>query len=175
MSPAGPNHVYQNFDLSNGYVHERVVDQVHLKRNFRDIYNQIKRLSWNVVFENPGPVNIDRVSVFYLNMEKVNSEFWRPTVPLRNILLTAATLCEAIGAPDDEDEHSADWGDIDTEEDDEEMLHNNDDEEEPNPQGKAVLEFNATRNYKGLNDKTMNVTTKQCGAMEESLNQKSIV
>ncbi|XP_060200426.1 uncharacterized protein LOC132628679 [Lycium barbarum] len=77
---------YKEFPLVDGYVHERDVNKVALKKNLRGIYNEIIRMGWNWVFDNPGPVNIDMVLELYSNIILSRTEGGEPhhSVKLRD-------------------------------------------------------------------------------------------
>ena len=95
---------YKEFPVADGYVHERPVNKVALKKNFREIYKQIVGMGWSAVFDNPGPVNIDLVLELYSNIILGRSEGGEPhhSVLLRGewVPLTASTLCAHLGVPD---------------------------------------------------------------------------
>ncbi|KAK4367714.1 hypothetical protein RND71_011506 [Anisodus tanguticus] len=65
---------YKNFDLSDGHVHERAVKPVPLRKNFRDIHNQINVIDWSSVFDNSGKVNIDMVIELYAGINTISNE-----------------------------------------------------------------------------------------------------
>ncbi|KAK4363298.1 hypothetical protein RND71_018539 [Anisodus tanguticus] len=54
----------------HGYIPERVVNSVPLKRNFKDINNKIIAMGWKKVYDQSGSANIDRVLELYANFDQ---------------------------------------------------------------------------------------------------------